>query len=79
MNCRYLAETISRRDADAEPPWMADICSCNICISYIPVGRFTACLSKVPVVHVGYKQRFQDLLRDIICETAVISNNGLSD
>jgi hypothetical protein len=31
-------------DAAVEPPGMADICSCNICISYIPVGRFTAAL-----------------------------------
>jgi len=55
MDRKHLAETVSRRDADAEPPWMADICSCNIRISYIRVGRFTACLSKVLSVYVGCK------------------------
>ena len=58
MNRKRLTETVSRRDAAAEPPRMADICSCNICISYIRVGRFTACLSKVPPVYVGCKQWF---------------------
>ncbi len=42
MNCRYLAETISRRDADAEPPWMARMepgtatCEIFICVGDQP-------------------------------------------
>ena len=47
-----LATTITRMDAGVEPPWMADICSCNICISYIRVGRFTACHCQLCPVHV---------------------------
>ena len=75
MDRKHIAETVSRRDADAEPPWMADICSCNICISYIHAGRFTACLSEVLPVHVGCKHGFQAHTlapRHELCVTAML-------
>ena len=52
MSRAHSPVTITRMEAGVEPPWMADVCSCNICISYIRVGRFTACRWQVCPIHV---------------------------
>ena len=53
VNRTHLSTTIIRMEAGVEPPWMADMCSCNICIFYIRVGRFTACRWWMRPVHVS--------------------------
>ncbi len=42
-----------RTAAGVEPPWLADICSCNICISNIHAGRFKACRWWLRPIHVS--------------------------